>query len=122
MFLAMAVLLIHPQLAATIPLSAEKAAIDAPAAISASTSTMDTDDSMPTATASFDAATQPAVESNAALPDAPVPAPVTAPAPMAFLKPGKPMTVSVSSIARRESPQRINVERPARCFERRRNI
>ncbi len=98
MFLAMAVFLIHPQLAAATPLSAQKAAIDAQASISASTSTMDTNDSMPTATASLDAAAQPAIESNAALPDAPVPAPVAAPAPMAFLKPGKPFTVSVSEL------------------------
>jgi hypothetical protein len=103
MLLAMAVLMIHPQLAATMSLSAEKAAMDAPAAISASTSTMDTGNSMPTATASFDAttldaATLPAGESSAALPDAPVPVPVNAPAPIAFLKPGKPFTVSVSQL------------------------
>jgi hypothetical protein len=98
MFLAIAVLLIHPQIATAMPLSAERAAIDAPAAISASTTTMDADDSLPTATASFDAATQPAGESADALPEAPVPVPVTAPAPMAFLKPGKPMTVSVSQL------------------------
>jgi hypothetical protein len=98
MFLAMAVLLIHPQLAPAIPSSAEKAAIDAPTVFSTSTRTMDDENSTPTAMASFDTATQPAVESNAALPDAPVPAPVAAPAPMAFLKPGKPMTVSVSEL------------------------
>lgn len=98
MFLAIAVLLIHPQLATAMPLSAEKVAIDAPAAVSASTSAIDADDSLPTTTASFDAATQPAGESTAALPDAPVPVPVTAPAPMAFLNPGKPMTVSVSQL------------------------
>jgi len=98
MFLAIAVLLIHPQLAGTISLSAEKAAIDAPAAISASTNTMDAENSFSTATASFNAAPQPAAESTAALPDAPVPVPVTAPAPIAFLKPGKPMTVSVSQL------------------------
>jgi hypothetical protein len=98
MFLAIAVLLIHPQLATAMPLSAEKVAIDAPAAISASSSPMDADNSLPTTTASFDAATQPAGESSTALPDAPVPVPVSAPAPMAFLKPGKPMTVSVSQL------------------------
>src|SRR5579863_3492888 len=98
MFLAMAVFLIHPQFAAAIPLSAEKATIDAPATMSASISTVDTDSSISTTTASFDASSQPAAESVATLPDAPVPAPVSAPAPMAFLKSGKPMTVSVSQL------------------------
>jgi hypothetical protein len=99
MFLAMAVLLIHPQLASTIPLSADKAAIHAPAAISVSTSPMDVENSSPTATASLDAAAQPAAESDLALPDAPVPMTMlSAPAPMAFLNPGRPMTVSVAQL------------------------
>jgi len=98
MFLAIAVLLIHPQLAVTMSLSAEKTATDAPAAMSASTNTMDAENSFPTATASFNAAPQPAADSIAALPDAPVPVPLTSPAPIAFLKPGKPMTVSVSQL------------------------
>jgi hypothetical protein len=99
MFLAIAVLLIHPQLASTIPLSADKAAIDAHAAISASTSPVDAENSSPTAAASFNDTTQPAAESDLALPDAPVPMTMlTAPAPMAFLNPGKPMTVSVAQL------------------------
>ena len=99
MFLAIAVLLIHPQLASTIPLSADKAAIHAPAAISVSTSPLDVENSSPTATASFDAATQPAAEFIEALPDAPVPmTTLIPPAPMAFLNPGKPMTVSVAQL------------------------
>jgi len=99
MFLAIAVLLIHPQLASTIPLSADKAAIHAPAAISVSTSPMDVENSLPTATASLDAAAQPAAESDLALPDAPVPMTMlSAPAPMAFLNPGRPMTVSVAQL------------------------
>jgi hypothetical protein len=99
MFLAIAVLLIHPQLASTIPLSADKAAIHAPAAISVSTSPMDVENSSPTATASLDAAAQPAAESDLALPDAPVPMTMlSAPAPMAFLNPGRPMTVSVAQL------------------------
>ena len=99
MFFAIAVLLLHPQLAATISLSAEKAAIDAPAAISSSASGAEIEDSPAAATIFFDAATQPAIESNAALPDAPVPMTVlTAPAPIAFLRPGKPMTVSVAQL------------------------
>ncbi len=98
MFLAIAVLLIHPQLATTLPLSADKAAMNAPPAIAVTTSAMNFEDSEPTATASFDAATEPAVESNETLPDAPVPMPLTTPAPMAFLKSGKPMTVSVAQL------------------------
>jgi hypothetical protein len=99
MFLAIAVLLIHPQLASTIPLSADKAAIHAPAAISVSTSPLDVENSSPTATASLDAAAQPAAESDLALPDAPVPmTTLIPPAPMAFLNPGRPMTVSVAQL------------------------
>jgi hypothetical protein len=99
MLLAFALLLIHPQLATTISLSAEKAEVDAPAAIAASTGGVDVEDPLPTVTASFDAATQPAVESNAALPDEPVPvAALTASAPIPILKPGKPMTVSVDQL------------------------
>jgi hypothetical protein len=98
MFLAIAVLLIHPQLATTIPLSADKSAMNAPPAISVSASAMDFENSLPTSTASFESAAQPAVESNETLPDAPVPMPLTTPAPMAFLKSGKPMTVSVAQL------------------------
>ena len=98
MFLAIAVLLIHPQLATTLPLSADKAAINAPPTISVSASAMNFEDSAPTATASFDAAAQPEAEFNETLPDAPVPMPLTSPAPMAFLKSGKPMTVTVAQL------------------------
>src|SRR4029077_20445660 len=86
-------------LATTIPLSAEKAAIDTPEAISASTSVAEAEFFLPTATTSFDVATQPETESNEALPEAPLPLPaVTAPTPIAFLNPGKPMTVSVAQL------------------------
>jgi hypothetical protein len=98
MFLAIAVLLIHPQLATTIPMSADKAAIDAPSTISASTSTVDAEIFSPTVTSSFDAEAQPAVEFNAALPEAPLPLAVTASAPIAFLRASKPMTVSVAQL------------------------
>jgi len=109
MLLAIAILLIHPQLASTISLSAGDAAIEAPAATSASTSEVNADDSLPTVTASFDAATQPAAESNAALPDAPAPvlAAMTPPAPIAFLNPGKPMTVSVSQLRAENRRQQL---------------
>ena len=99
MLVAFALLLIHPQLPTTINLSAESATIDAAAPASASTSAVDNGDSSPTASASLDAETQPAVESSAALPDAPVPVTaLTTPAPMAFLRPGKQMTVSVEQL------------------------
>jgi hypothetical protein len=98
MLLAIAVLLIHPQLSTTIPLSADKAAMNAPPAISVSASAMNFEDSAPMATASLDAADQPAAELNETLPDAPVPMPLTSPAPMAFLKSGKPMTVTVAQL------------------------
>lgn len=98
MILAIAVLLIHPQLAATVSLPAEKAAISAPAEITASTSTMVAENSFPAVTGSFDAAIQPVTESSAALPEAPLPIAVTAPAPIAFLRAGKPLTVSVGEL------------------------
>jgi hypothetical protein len=100
MLLAMAVvLLIHPQLATTISMSPDKAAIDAPTGTSASASAVVAENYLPFATASFDSATQPEAESNAALPEAPLPlTAVTAPAPIAFLKAGKPMTVTVAEL------------------------
>jgi hypothetical protein len=98
MILAIAVLLIHPQLATTLSLPTNKAAINPAASITVSTSIMNAEYSLPTLTASLDAATSPAVESNAALPDAPLPIAVTAPAPIAFMRPGKPLTVSVGEL------------------------
>ncbi len=109
MLLVVAMLLIHPQFAPTISLSARNAEIDAPAAISASTSVVNADDSLPTVTASFDAATQPVAEFNATLPDAPAPvlAAMAPPAPIAFLNPGKPMTVSVSQLRAENRRQQL---------------
>jgi hypothetical protein len=107
MFLAIAVLLIHPQLATTVSLSAENAAIDAPGAISASALVVDTENSLPTATASYDAATQPAAESYETLPDAPLPIALITPAPMAFLNPGKTMTVTVAQLRAENRRQQL---------------
>ena len=99
MFLAIAVLLIHPQLATTVSLSADKAAIDAPAARPASTISADPENFSLTAAASFDASAQPVTADNESLPDAPVPmTSLTTPAPMGFLKAAKPMTVSVAQL------------------------
>jgi hypothetical protein len=98
MFLAIAVLLIHPQLATTGSLPAEKAAIDTSAAMTVSANTVDAEFSLPTVTASLEAPTQPVAESIAVLPDAPLPMMVAAPAPIAYLSPAKRMTVSVSEL------------------------
>jgi hypothetical protein len=98
MFLAIALLLIHPQLATTVSLPAEKAAINASAAITVTATTVDAEYSLPTLTASLEAPTQPAAESSIELPAAPLPMAVTAPAPMAYLSSGKHMTVSVSEL------------------------
>jgi hypothetical protein len=102
MFLAIAVLLIHPQLAATTPLAVENVAINAPATVSLSsdsTSAAISETSSPVATASLEAAPQPAAEPSAALPDAPLPMPSPTPsAPAAFIKSAKPMTVSVTQL------------------------
>jgi hypothetical protein len=100
MFLAIAMLLIHPQLAATTTLSAENVLINVPGTISGSTSAENSYDALPFTTATFDAATQPATESSASLPEAPAPVPpaVKAPAPIAFLSSGKAMTVSVDQL------------------------
>jgi hypothetical protein len=98
MFLAIAVLLIHPQLATAVSLPSENAAIDAPVALIASLSTAPAESSLPSVTASFAAVGQPAIESSAALPDAPLPMAVTTPAPLAFIKSGKPLTVSVAEL------------------------
>jgi hypothetical protein len=99
MFLAMAVLLIHPQLAATLPISAEKAVIDEPVALADSTSTAGMEEFLPLAPISTGALTQPATEPSAALPEAPTPMPgAPAPAPIAFVKPTNPFTVSVAEL------------------------
>jgi hypothetical protein len=98
MFLVIAALLIHPQLATTVSLPAEKAAIDASAAITVSTTSLDPEYFLPTVTASSEAPTQPTVEPSAALPDAPLPMPMAAPTPIAYVRPGKPLTVTVEEL------------------------
>jgi hypothetical protein len=98
MFLAIAVLLIHPQLSTTVTLSAENTASRPPAAIIVSASSVNVEDSSPNVTASFEAATEPAIESSAILPDEPLPMAAIAPAPLAFIKPDKPFTVSVAEL------------------------
>jgi hypothetical protein len=100
MLLAMAVLLIHPQLAPTLSLSVDKAAINSPTLITASTSEVDTENFLSFAVSYPDAPVQPAAEPEPELPLAPAPMPalMASPAPMAYLKPGKPLTVSVAEL------------------------
>lgn len=102
MFFAIAALLVQPQVAPQLSFSAEKIALIQPA-ISAGSSaapgnTGVSEVSMPPATA--DASAQPVTASDsAALPDAPVPVTVVnASVPVAFIKPVKPMTVSVGEL------------------------
>ena len=99
MFLAIAVLLIHPQLATTASLSVDKAAIPAPPSNAASTISVEPETFSLTAAASLDTSTQPTAIDPEMLPDAPVPMTALAiPAPAAFLKAGIPMTVSVAQL------------------------
>jgi hypothetical protein len=100
MLLALAVLLIHPQIARVTPSSMEIAATDASAIVSTSNITMSGENSSPASTGLNDSAAVSAAEASAALPDAPVPmmAVVRPSIPIAFLKSGKPLTVSVAQL------------------------
>ncbi|HLJ24536.1 MAG TPA: hypothetical protein VKT71_10555 [Candidatus Acidoferrales bacterium] len=111
MLLAMAVLLLHPQLAATGPLTlnakapvtAASAAIsDSAPAISAITHENSAEPDAATSAATVSAATEPEpeAETGVALPDAPAPVllALASPGSMAFIKSGRPMTVSVAQL------------------------
>ena len=99
MLLAMTVLLIQPQLVSPISFSPEQVTAVISVASIASPAVAGVEDSSLTATASLVSEAQPAGEADSALPDAPVPVePISAPAPAAFLNPGKPMTVSVAQL------------------------
>ncbi len=100
MLLAMAVLLIHPQLASTRTLSAEKAAIDSSSAITASASALEFELPLPSLAARLEPATEPVPEASLELPLAPTPmlATMTSPVPVAFLRSVKPLTVSVAEL------------------------
>ena len=98
MLLAMAVFLLHPQLAATTPHAADKAAVDATAASTETASMAVTEEFLPLAV-SLRPAALPEAEESAELPEAPLPlAPVASPAPMPFIRASRPMTVSVSEL------------------------
>jgi hypothetical protein len=101
-------IMIHPQLAAPLHFSAEKSAPLQPEGAGSPSSVGVAENSLPP---SMPAATPPVmtavaspaetveVSSMAELPSAPVPyAAVNSPAPKAFLKPAKPMTVSVAAL------------------------
>ena len=99
MFLAMAVLLIHPQLATTIPISADKAAMDATRPTAESASIVVAEEMLPLSPVSTRAVALPEAEETEALPEAPLPlAPMPTPTPVAFIRATKPMTVSVSEL------------------------
>jgi hypothetical protein len=112
MLLAMAVFLLHPQLAATVPvaLSAKVPVTETLAAISDSTAVPGSDAShespappetaVSEATISATATPEPEAETGMALPDAPAPVllALASPSPMAFVKSGRPMTVSVAQL------------------------
>ena len=100
MFLAIAALLIHPQLAPQHSFSAEKAALVQPANIDSSSSAGGTENALPSASATLAAPDQLVAASNpAVLPDAPMPATgMNAPSTYAFIKPGKPGTISIGEL------------------------
>ena len=130
MLLAMAVLLIHPQIAPAVPLASDNTAMDDSASIIDTPrdrndeNSLATVASLPSLSASSERATTSAVESSAALPDAPAPmlAAVKSPAPMAFIKPGKSMTVSVEQLPCGESPAGTHVDRSGDGIQWRRHI
>jgi hypothetical protein len=102
MFLAIAVLLIHPQLATTTSLTPDSAAADTSAAISAESRATSPEAPIVTAISSSESdSAQPTAEAYAALPAAPTPAPdslITTPAQHAFIKSGSPMVISVKEL------------------------
>ena len=99
MLLALAALLIQPQLAAQISFSAEKIALIQPANPGSSSDAAISETSLPLAPVSTDISVQPAAESvSAALPNAPEPAPVNSAPVLAPLKPGKSMMISVGEL------------------------
>ena len=97
MLLAVAVLLVHPQIAAATPRSVDKAAMDATPAIESAS--VVNEEFLPLAPVAMQPVELPAAEETEELPEAPLPiTPATAPAPIAFVRATKPMTVSVSEL------------------------
>jgi hypothetical protein len=103
MLLALAALLIQPQLAAQMSFSAEKIALIQPANPVSSSDAAFSETSLPLAPVSTDMPVQPAAEFvSADLPNAPEPAPVNSAPAIAPLKPGKSMMVSVGELRAEE--------------------
>ena len=99
MLFALAVLLIHPQANAQMGFSAEKIALFQSVNSLAASSSSFIEISHPLTRVSSDVSTQPPpVFDSAELPTAPEPAPVKGPTLNAFLRSGKPMTVSVGQL------------------------
>lgn len=100
MLLAMAVLLFHPQMEIPMTFSADNNA-EASAEVALADNGAEAENSLPTltATASLEAAADPAPEASAPLPSAPMPLePVAEPASFAFIKPANRYTVSVGEL------------------------
>jgi hypothetical protein len=99
MLFALAVLLIQPRADAQMALSAEKIALIRPAISSLASTTSVNEISLPLTPVSSNISIHPAVVSDSVeLPSAPEPAPVKGPTLNAFLRSGKPMTVSVGQL------------------------
>lgn len=97
MFLALAVLLIHPQIAPAIPTSNDITSSDNSVVMAAAVRAEDSENSMSAAAA----AAAPAMDASATtLPDAPAPmlAAVGSQPPVTFLKSGQPLKVSVAQL------------------------
>lgn len=113
MLLAMAVFLLHPQLAVTVPHSADKAALGASAASTESASIAVTEEFLPLAPVSLrsEALPEPEADPSAELPEAPLPlAPVASPAPattMGFIRASRSLTVSVSELRAENRRKRL---------------
>jgi hypothetical protein len=99
MLLALAALLIQPQIAAQMSFSAEKIALIQPANPATSSNAAFSETSLPLAPVSTDTPVQPAAELvSADLPNAPEPAVVNSAPAIAPLKPSKSMMVSVGEL------------------------
>jgi hypothetical protein len=99
MFLPLAILLLHPQIAPKVSTSTEMAALHMPADISASSNVLTVEGSAPADEVATDEVAMPAGEPSSALPAEPVPVePVQMNAPVAFINPAKPMKVSVEQL------------------------
>ena len=99
MLFALAVLLIQPQVNAKLAFSAEKIAFIQPAISSLASTTSSNEISLPLTPVSADVSIHSAAASDSVeLPSAPEPAPMKGPTLNAFLRSGKPMTVSVGQL------------------------